>query len=313
MKISLGPILYYWPRQKVEDFYTEIIETPVDVIYLGETVCAKRRELRNSDWIELARQLSQSGQQIVISSLALIESRADIKALHKLCNDNPCLIEANDMAAVQILSESNLPFVAGASINIYNARSLNILYKKGMQRWVMPVELSRESLADILQDAQQMGFAENIETEVFSYGKLPLAYSARCFTARAKNLAKDNCKLSCIEYPDGLAVHSQSSQYDDSEPQLFTINGIQTQSGLSYNLLNQSRLMQQIGVDIMRISPQSENTAAIINRAAKTHTKNQLQCSTLELVEQQQCNGYWYGIPGMESYSSETAKQIEHQ
>jgi collagenase-like PrtC family protease len=309
MKISVGPILYYWPRQKVQDFYTEMVKTPAEIIYLGETVCAKRRELRNSDWLELARQLGDSGKQIVISTLALIESRADIKALQKLCAQSHCLVEANDMAAVQILVENNLPFVAGASINIYNAHSLNILYKKGMQRWVMPVELSRESLADILQDAGRMGFADSIETEVFSYGKLPLAYSARCFTARAKNLAKDNCKLSCIEFPDGLAVHSQALhsqalQNSTNAPQLFTINGIQTQSGKSYNLLDQSQLMQRIGVDIMRISPQSENTAAVINRAATFETKH----PALQLVDQEQCNGYWYGIPGMETAGLETAK-----
>jgi len=60
MKISLGPIYYYWPRQNVIDFYQEMIQTPVDVIYLGETICAKRRELRSGDWLELAEQLCDS-------------------------------------------------------------------------------------------------------------------------------------------------------------------------------------------------------------------------------------------------------------
>ena len=307
MKISLGPIYYYWPRQNVIDFYQEMIQTPVDVIYLGETICAKRRELRSGDWLELAEQLCDSGKQIVLSSLALIESRADISALKKLCTQSPCLVEANDMTAVQILTENNLPFVTGPSINIYNAQTLQVLYKKGLQRWVMPVEIMRQSLADILQQATLMGFADKIETEVFSYGKLPLAYSARCFTARAKNLDKDSCRLSCIEYPDGLALLSQEFQVHGQAPQLFTVNGIQTQSGQCYNLLDQWPIMHKIGVDIMRISPESQGTADVINQlssslsGASADLSGAPTNSPLKLISEEQCNGYWYGMPGMDS------------
>src|SRR5690606_9598820 len=53
MKLSLGPILYYWPRATVESFYDTMQATPVDIIYLGETVCSKRHELRSGDWIAL--------------------------------------------------------------------------------------------------------------------------------------------------------------------------------------------------------------------------------------------------------------------
>ncbi len=313
MKISVGPIYYYWPKQKVLDFYQQIIQTPVDVIYLGETVCAKRRELRSGDWLELAQELCDSGKQIVLSTLTLIESRADIATLKKLCAQSPCLVEANDMSAVQILTDNNLPFVAGPAINIYNAQTLQLLYKKGMQRWVMPVEINRENLAEIMQGAVEMGFGNNIETEVFSYGKLPLAYSARCFTARTKNLAKDGCKLSCILYPDGLALYSQSvynkSVYNKSDynksgcsqgPQLFTLNGIQTQSGQCYNLLDQWPLMHKIGVDIMRISPETEGTVNVINQLSNYFSGEPID-SPLTLIAEEQCNGYWYGMPGMDA------------
>ncbi|KKK63029.1 hypothetical protein LCGC14_2998420 [marine sediment metagenome] len=122
MKLSLGPILYYWPHQKVADFYQQAIQSPADIIYLGETICSKRQELRTPDWLELASALLESGKEVVLSTLALIEARSELSSLRKICDNSGCLIEANDIAAVELLSEKKLPFVAGTSINIYNAQ-----------------------------------------------------------------------------------------------------------------------------------------------------------------------------------------------
>jgi O2-independent ubiquinone biosynthesis protein UbiV len=297
MKLSLGPILYYWPHQKVADFYQQAIESPADIIYLGESICSKRQELRTPDWLELAAELLESGKEVVLSTLALIEARSELSSLRKICDNSGCLIEANDIAAVELLSEKKLPFVAGTSINIYNAHTLHILHKAGLQRWVMPVELNRTTLKNILIDAQKMGFADKIETEIFSYGRLPLAYSARCFTARAKDLPKDDCQLKCIDYPDGIPLHTQENQ------SLFTINGIQTQSGQIYNLLDEYSTMAEIGVDIMRVSPKSTGTFEVLeqfNRAiCGEETTAQLIAS--DLKNEEFCNGYWYGLPGMET------------
>lgn len=292
MKISVGPILYYWPKQKVIDFYHQMLETPAEIIYLGEAVCSKRHELRIEEWIELASDLSSSGKQIVLSTLALIEARSELAGLKKICsNEENLLVEANDMAAVQMMSEQGLPFVCGPSINIYNAYTLKILQQQGMQRWVMPVELNRETLGDILTEAAKMGVVEQLETEVFSYGKLPLAYSARCFTARMKNLPKDDCRYSCIEFPDGVAMETQEDE------QLFTINGIQTQSGYCYDLIPQLPEMKNMGVNVVRISPQSEGTGQIVQEFHEAIMTGQTQT---QLIARQHCNGYWFGQSGMD-------------
>lgn len=297
MKLSLGPILYYWPHQKVADFYQQAIQSPADIIYLGETICSKRQELRTPDWLELAAALLESGKEVVLSTLALIEARSELASLRKICDNSGCLIEANDIAAVELLSEKKLPFVAGTSINIYNARTLQILHKAGLQRWVMPVELNRTTLKNILTDAKKMGFLDKIETEIFSYGRLPLAYSARCFTARAKDLQKDDCQLKCIEYPDGIPLHTQENQ------SLFTINGIQTQSGQIYNLLDEYSTMAEIGVDIMRVSPKNTGTFEVVeqfNRAIHGDGVT-AQLIASDLNNEEFCNGYWYGLPGMDA------------
>ncbi len=296
MKLSLGPILYYWPRQQVSDFYQQMLDSPADIIYLGETICPKRQELRHSDWLELAANLLENGKEVVLSTLALIESRADLAMLRKLCDHSGCLMEANDMATVELLSERRLPFVAGSAINIYNARSLRVLHRAGLKRWVMPVELSRDTLHGILKDARKMGFADQIETEIFSHGRLPLAYSARCFTARSRNLPKDDCQLSCLDYPDGIPLNTRENQ------SLFTLNGIQTQSGDVLNLLPAISEMAEIGVDILRVSPASQGTIDVLKQFDKARRGETETDSIIarESHDQAFCNGYWYGKAGME-------------
>ena len=102
-RLTLGPILYHWPRELVLDFYAEMLETPVDVIYLGETICSKRRLLRPEDYWELAERVAAAGKEPVIPTLALIESDGELKTLQRLCADERFLIEANDLAGLDYL------------------------------------------------------------------------------------------------------------------------------------------------------------------------------------------------------------------
>ncbi len=277
----------------IESFYQSLLDEPVDILYLGETVCSKRRSLGFEQWMELASSLklsSNGSKEVVLSTLSLIEAESELKTLRRYCDNGDFLVEANDMAAVQLLSEKRIPFSIGPTINTYNAQSLAIMQKQGLQRWVMPVELSQQTLSDILRDLDDMGLKDKIETEIFSYGHMPLALSARCFTARAHNLPKDRCDLKCIEYPDGLQVNSQEDQ------SLFTLNGIQTLSGLRYDLYNELQAMKTMGVDIVRISPRSRQTEKVI-RAYHQKLNPTENAEVYEVAEN--CNGYWHGEPGM--------------
>jgi collagenase-like PrtC family protease len=293
MQVSLGPILYYWPREGIEGFYEQLLELPLDVIYLGETVCSKRRALSGVEWIELGRQLHRHGKQVVLSTLALVESASELGTVRRLCSNGELLVEANDMAAVRLMTEQKLPFVAGSGVNIYNDHTLSLLYALGLRRWVAPLELSRQGLADILDAAHQAGLDE-LETEVFSFGRLPLAYSARCFTARAANLPKDDCLFSCLDHPDGLALETQ-----EGEPFL-TINGVQIQSGQIVNLLPQWQDMEAMGVTMMRISPIARHTRNVVERFCKAIAGDEGTDISMErMLNAATCNGYWQGRAGM--------------
>lgn len=287
MRLSLAPIPFFWPRQRVMDFYAQAAQWPVDTVYLGETVCPKRREVRLPDWLAIAEQLQAQGKQVVLSSLALIAADSDLKTVRAVCRNGRYAVEANDIGAVHLLAELGVPFVCGPSINIYNAGTLKILRDLGMQRWVMPVELSGQTLHAILQDMQAL--TSPPETEVLVHGYLPLAYSARCFTARHHNLPKDDCDLVCLRYPQGLAVNSQDGQ------RVFTLNGIQTQSGAPCNLIGALPALRRWGVDLLRIVPSAEGTAEAV---AQFHQALQGNANPLHLHDLD-CNGYWYGEPGM--------------
>ena len=63
-------------------------------------------------------------------------------------------------------------------------------------RW-LPVELSREWLSNLLTQCETLGIRDKFEVEALAYGHLPLAYSARCFTARSENRSKDDCETCC--------------------------------------------------------------------------------------------------------------------
>src|SRR6478752_5077729 len=117
-QISVGPLLYYWPRQRTMDFYAAVAESPADIIYIGETVCSRRHELRADDWLELARDLRAVGKTVVLSGRTLIETGAEASALKKLCEQQDFMVEAGELGAVRHLSGRG--FVAGPHVNAYH-------------------------------------------------------------------------------------------------------------------------------------------------------------------------------------------------
>lgn len=292
MKLALGPVLYYWDRDTMLGFYDEMADAPVDIIYLGETVCSRRHLLRLQDYLDIAKRLAAAGKEVVISTQTLIESEYDVKTLRKIAENENFRVEANDMGAVRLLA-NRMPFVAGSTLNVFNPQTLDLLAGLSATRWVMPVEMSREALMSVLRNHQS-----SIETEVFAYGRLPLAFSARCFTARHHNLQKDDCQFKCLDYEDGLVLKTREGQ------PFLTLNGIQTQSALVHNLIGELDTLQDAGIDVVRVSPQAHHTGEILRLFREGMEQRLTSAQALAQIEglmpAASCNGYWHGKPGLD-------------
>jgi len=293
MKLALGPLLTYWPRAQVLAFYEAIATAPVDTVYLGEVVCSRRHEVAFEDWLAIGERLAAAGKEVVLSAQALTESEGDLKLLRRAAGNARHRVEANDWGAARLLAGS-AGWVAGPHLNVYNPSSLALVVELGATRWVAPVEATRELVGGVLAERPA-----GLEAEVFGFGRMPLAFSARCFTARRYNRQKEDCGYACLEFPDGLPLATREGR------PFLAVNGIQTLSAGVYCLAEEAAQLRETGVDLLRVSPQSAGTVEVLGalRAACDGTLSAFDArkALAALSPGKLWNGFWHGRPGMEA------------
>jgi len=293
--LTLGPVLFLWEGPKWRDFYLEIAdEAPIDIVFLGEVVCSKRSHFTEPHFAEVVERLKKAGKRVALSSLALATQLREVEANRALARQDEFPVEANDLSLLSGLGGKR--HFIGPFVNVYNAATANFLASRGAQSICLPPELPLSSIRAITQTLH------GADLEVFTFGRAPLAISARCAHARAKGNTKDNCQFVCGQDPDGLPVTTLSEQ------PFLAINGVQTMSHAYHSALGEMRTLLGGGVRRFRLSPQKTDMVKITEIHRDVLSANidadQGRRRLTEICAQTPiANGFLYGAAGAELWA----------
>lgn len=250
MQLTLGSVLYNWQPEKWRDFYFRIAdEAAVDVVTIGEIVCSKRSPFFTEHMPAVIERLAACGKQVVLGSLILVSLPRERRQMAELAGNTDFMVEVNDLSCLGSLMER--PHVIGPFVNIYNEATAAYFAGRGARRICLPPELPMGSIRTIATALP------DVTTEVFAFGRVPLAISGRCYHARLHKLSKDNCRFVCEKDPDGLAVTTLDGEA------FLAMNGVQTMSHTCTNLLGEAEDLAAAGVSALRLSPQRCDMVAV--------------------------------------------------
>jgi len=242
MQLTLGPVLFNWQPDVWRDFYFRIAdEAPVDVVVVGEVVCSKRSPFFAEHMPAVIERLAAGGKQVILGSLILVSLPRERRQTAELTAAEDFLVEANDLTCLRGLR--GRPHAIGPFVNVYNEATAAYLADLGATRICLPPELPLQSVATIAASVPE------VTTEVFAFGKVPLAISARCYHARVHKLTKDNCRFVCEQDPDGLAVKTLDGDG------FLAVNGVQTLSAEVHAALFEPATLVRHRIRRLRLSP----------------------------------------------------------
>lgn len=287
-ELILGPVLYLWEPGAWRDFYHRIAdEADVDTVVIGEVVCSKRMHFHDALLDGVIERLVAAGKSIRVASLALVTLERELKLTHRLV-ERGLPVEVSELSGHAAMR--GRPHAVGPLVNVYNAATANVLTKGGATSICLPPELPLGAIRAIAAGSQGIGI------EVFAFGRVPLAISARCAHARIKGQTKDNCRFVCGEDPDGLMVDTL-----DGQPFL-ALNGVQTMSGSVQCLLADVPALLASGVSGLRLSPQVCDMAAVASLYRATAeglmAGEEALAKVRSLYPAMYSNGFLHAVPG---------------
>ena len=115
-----------------------------------------------------------------------------------------------------------------------------------MKRWVPPLEADRK-LIGLLHDSRRKGRNRSLRFRQAAAG-----FSALLHRPPLQPEQRTTASSSCLDHPEGMTLKTREGQ------SFLCINGIQTMSAQSYNLLDELPTMRDMGIDIIRVSPQPQ-------------------------------------------------------
>jgi len=289
MQLTLGPVLFNWNPDQWRDFYFRIAEeAPVDTVVVGEIVCSKRSPFIADQIPTVIERLVACGKRVLLGSLTLMSLPRERRQMAELAETKGFMMEVNDLSCLGMIG--GRPFAVGPFVNIYNEAAAAYFASRGAERICLPPELPLPSIREIAAALPEVAF------EVFSFGRVPLAISARCYHARLNKLSKDNCRFVCDKDPDGLAVLTL-----DNEPFL-AMNGVQTLSYACTSLLGEIEDLAAAGVRALRLSPQHCDMVAIAKAFRSVIDGKDSAAEAARALSQIYpipiTNGFLYGKPG---------------
>lgn len=278
LQLNLGPVLFLWDAETWRDFYFRMAdEAEVDSVTIGEVVCSKRAHFIAPHLDAVVDRLQRAGKTVKLASLALVTLTREERSVRNLA-DQSLEVEVNDLSALPALDGRQ--FTAGPLINVYNAATAAFLGTRGASTICLPPELPLASIREIATHTP------DVRIEVFAFGRVPLALSARCAHARIKGNTKDNCQFVCGEDPDGLPVETL-----DHQPFL-VLNGIQTMSHTYQTMIGDVDALMDAGVGALRLSPQKCDMVAV---SSLHHKVLEGRISSTEALEK--LRGICSGVP----------------
>ena len=250
MLVSLAPVRFSWSAKRLQHFYAQAADWPVDIVYLGETFCGKRRVLSWQQWQEIGESLVAAGKQVVYSSNSTHDSSMSIMQLQRMCKESDFHLEVADMGYCQLLQTRRRPHVVGHSINVGTKEKLARFAELGMTRWVMPRQANIDYLVADMRLAQVYDQERNFEVETSVYGMFQSSASVYCTRDLDFNPLKD-CKVDCD-------IGKLSMVWRDP----------QAVSEATFELHNQITRLAAWGTNIFRVVPNSADMGPVLTKVS---------------------------------------------
>jgi O2-independent ubiquinone biosynthesis protein UbiV len=252
-ELTVGPLLFNWSADAFVDFYARIAdEAPVDRVVVGELVCSKRLPLTADRIPEVVARLERGGKTVALASLALPTLARERCAAQELAEQTEHEVEIDDLTLLRWMRPERR-FAVGPLVNVYNENTLAYLARLGARRFSLPPELPIGSVEVLAKAAGAL----DARVEVWAYGRIPLGISSRCYHARVHGLTKDSCQFVCANDPDGLTART----LDGAD--FLAVNGVQTLSHVTANLIGDCDHLAAAGVSALRLSPHGGDFVAV--------------------------------------------------